>query len=428
MLGLGIFAAVVAVYGLVAAQLGRMGVTRPIAYTAAGVVVGVAGVEQPLAEGRPAGLVLAVGEIALTLVLFADASRITLSGLRHGTTLPLRLLGPGMLLSVGLGTLAGLWLFGALDVWQCAVLAAILAPTDAALGAVVVRDRRVPGRIRQALNVEAGLNDGLAVPFLLLFIAGVEVKEGLAPGSFFATTLLEKIGIGVVVGIALGAAAGYAARRTREDGWSTRGSEQLALAGAAVAIFVFCEELGGSGFIAAYVGGLAAGNLLRSERGPAMVFTDREGAIVSSFVFFLLGLIAVELVGELTWRSVAYAVLTLTVVRMVSVGVALAGSGFGRPTVAFVGWFGPRGLASIVLALVALEELGASPATDLIVLTALMTVVLSVVAHGVSASPLADRYARWAGTLPAAAPELGETTELPARPGLNGRPPVNGDR
>jgi NhaP-type Na+/H+ or K+/H+ antiporter len=159
-----------------------------------------------------------------------------------------------------------------------------------------------------------------------------------------------------------------------------------------------------------------------------MVFTDREGAIVSSFVFFLLGLIAVELVGELTWRSVAYAVLTLTVVRMVSVGVALAGSGFGRPTVAFVGWFGPRGLASIVLALVALEELGASPATDLIVLTALMTVVLSVVAHGVSASPLADRYARWAGTLPAAAPELGETTELPARPGLNGRPPVNGDR
>lgn len=420
MLGLGIFAAVVAVYGLVAARLAKVGVTRPVAFTAAGILVGVAGVEHPLVEGRPTGLVLAIAEIALTLVLFADASRITLSGLRHGTTLPLRLLGPGMVLSIGLGTLAGLWLFGALDVWQCAVLAAILAPTDAALGAIVVQDRRVPGRIRQALNVEAGLNDGLAVPFLLLFIAGVEVQEGLEPGSFLATTLLEKVGIGVILGVALGAAAGYAARRTREGGWSTQGSEQLALAGVAVAIFVFCEELGGSGFIAAYVGGLAAGNLLRSERGPAMVFTDREGSVVSSFVFFLLGLITVELAADLAWESVAYAALSLTVVRLAAVAVALAGSGFGRQTVAFVGWFGPRGLATIVLAVVALEELGASPATDLIVVTALMTVVLSVVAHGVSASPLAARYGRWAGALPASAPELGETAELPARPGING--------
>ena len=137
---------------------------------------------------------MSLAEVALTLVLFADASRVSLAQLRRGAALPARLLGPGMLLSIGLGTVVGLWLFGALDAWECAALAAILAPTDAALGAAVVEDQRVPQRIRQALNVEAGLNDGLAVPFVLLFVAGATVTEGFEPGSFWATTLVQKVG------------------------------------------------------------------------------------------------------------------------------------------------------------------------------------------------------------------------------------------
>lgn len=420
MLGLGIFAAVVAVYGLVATRLGRAGITRPIAFTAAGVGVALVGAEQPFTRGEPTSLLLAIAEVALALVLFSDASRITLAGLRRGTGLPLRLLGLGMLLAIGLGTLVAVWLFGGLDAWLCAALAAILAPTDAALGAAVVEDRRVPQRIRQGLNVEAGLNDGLAVPFLLLFIAGAEVTEGLEPGSFLATAVAEKIGIGALAGVLVGAAAGAAVRRSRAHGWSSQASEQLAMVGVAVAMFVFCEELGGSGFIAAYVGGLAAGNFLRDERSPALLLTDREGAIVGSFVFFLLGLAAVELFGELTWRQLVYAVLSLGVIRMVAVGVSLIGSGYAWRTVAFVGWFGPRGLASIVLALVALEELGASPAVDAIVLTALVTVMLSILAHGLSASPLSGRYSRWAATLGAGAPELGEAPEVPSRAQLNG--------
>lgn len=416
MLGLGVFAAIVAAYGLLATRLAAVGITRPIMFTVAGVLVAVTGAEQPLPDGEVAGLVLVVAEIALALVLFGDASRITVAGLRRGTALPLRLLGPGMLLSIGLGTLAALWLFGALDVWECALVAAILAPTDAALGAPVVEDERVPQRIRQGLNVEAGLNDGLAVPFLLLFIAGVEISEGLEPGSFLATTLVEKVGIGVGVGVLAGAAAGYAARRARIAGWSSVPSEQLAMTGVAIATFVFCEELGGSGFIAAFAGGLAAGNLLRAERGPALMFTDREGAVVGSFVFFVLGLVVVELFDELTWEQLAYAVLSLTVIRMVPVAVALLGTGFRFPTVAFLGWFGPRGLASIVLALVTLEELGSSPAVDVVVLTSLLTVIVSVVAHGVTASPLSGRYGRWAATLPPEAPELGAAPDVPARP------------
>lgn len=221
MLGLGIFAAVFAVYGLVALRAGRAGLSRPLVFVVAGAVVALTGALHPLAEGEPAGVLLPLAEIALALVLFADASRIRLAGLRSGAGLPARLLGPGMLLSIGLGTIAGLWLFGELGAWECAALAAILAPTDAALGAAVIDDERVPRRVRQALNVEAGLNDGLAVPFLLLFLAGATVTEGLEPASFWVVTMLQKVGIGVLAGVVAGALAGELARRARVSGWSS---------------------------------------------------------------------------------------------------------------------------------------------------------------------------------------------------------------
>ena len=294
-----------------------------------------------------------------------------------------------------------------LDGWECAALAAILVPTDAALGAAVVEDERVPQRIRQALNVEAGLNDGLAVPFLLLFVAGATVTEGFEPASFWSTTVLQKVGIGVLGGAVVGALAGELARRARAASWSSAASEQLAMAGVALALFVFTEELGGSGFIAAFVGGLAAGSRLRSERSPALGFTDEEGAVVGAFVFFALGLFAVALFDQLTWRECVYAVLSLTLVRMLAVAVALIGSALRAPTVAFIGWFGPRGLASIVLALVVLEEDRQLPHIDTVVLTTLTTVILSIVAHGLSAALLTGRYVAWAATLPPGAPELG---------------------
>jgi NhaP-type Na+/H+ or K+/H+ antiporter len=412
MIGLGIFAAVFAIYGLVAARADRAGISRPFVFLVAGAIVALTGALDPLASGRPAGALLPLAEVALTLVLFADASRVTLAQLRERTGLAARLLGPGMLLTIGLGTLVGLLLLGALDGWEAAALAAILAPTDAALGAAVVEDERVPHRIRQALNVEAGLNDGLAVPFLLLFIAGATVTEGFEPASFWATTLVEKVGIGLLAGAVTGAVAGELARRARAAAWSSAASEQLAMAGVAIALFVFTEELGGSGFIAAFVGGLAAGSRLRAEREPAMRFTDEEGALIGAFVFFALGLFAVALADQLTWQEGVYAVLSLTLVRMLPVAIALTGSGLRAPTVAFIGWFGPRGLASVVLALVVLEQEQQLPNIEAITLTSLATVILSVVAHGLSAAPLSGRYGRWAATLPPQAPELGAAPDV----------------
>ncbi len=415
MLGLGIFATVFAVYGLVAVRAAQRGISRPLVFVIAGIAAAITGALDPLLGEQPASVLLTLAEIALALVLFADASRISVASLRRGAALPLRLLGPGMLLSIGLGTLAALWLFGALDAWECAVLAAILAPTDAALGAAVVEDERVPHRVRQALNVEAGLNDGLAVPFLLLFVAGATVSEGLEPGSFLATTMLEKVGIGVIAGAVIGTSAGELTRRARRAGWSSISSEQLATAGLAVALFVFTEEIGGSGFIAAFVAGLAAGTRLRRERATALAFADEEGSVVSAFVFFVLGLFAVEFAGDITWQACLYALLSLTLVRMLPVAIALRGSGLRAPTVAFIGWFGPRGLASVVLALVVLEEEHQLAQIDTVVVTTLVTVVLSVVAHGFSAAPLSGRYAAWAAKLPPDAPELEHVPHVPTQ-------------
>ena len=282
-----------------------------------------------------------------------------------------------MLLSIGLGTVFGLWLLGGLDAWECAALAAILAPTDAALGAAVVEDQRVPQRIRQALNVEAGLNDGLAVPFLLLFVAGATVAEGFEPGSFWATTLAEKVGIGLLAGVLVGSIAGELARRARAACVVERGVRATG------------DGLhGGSRYSCSPRSSAAAASLRRSwaawwpdracavERAPALGFTDEEGAVVGAFVFFALGLFAVELFDQITWPVVAYAVLSLTIVRMLPVAIALIGSGLRTPTVAFIGWFGPRGLASVVLALVVLEEDRQLPHVETVVTTTLTTVIL----------------------------------------------------
>lgn len=417
MLGIGIFAAVFVVYGLFAARAERVGVSRPMIFVAAGAIVALVGTVDPPPGGEDAAALLLIAEVALALVLFADASRVNLGRLRRRAGAPFRLLGPGMLLSMALGTAVGLLLFPGLDPWECAALAAILAPTDAALGSAVVENKRVPRFIRQTLNVEAGLNDGLAVPFLLLFVAGATVSEGFEPASFLTTTMLDKIGIGVLAGLIAGFGGGELARRARDSGWSTGASEQLAMAGLAVALFAITEELGGSGFIAAFVGGLLAGSRMSAERRPTVSFADEEGAVIAAFVFFALGLSMVKLADQLSWQVFAYALASLTLIRMLPVWLALLGTGLSRPTVAFIGWFGPRGLASIVLALVVLEQQEELKNIDTIALTTLLTVLFSVIAHGISAGPLSRIYGEWAASLPGDAPEQGQAPDVPTRKG-----------
>ena len=275
------------------------------------------------------------------------------------------------------------------------ILAIVLAPTDAALGQAVVTEPRVPKRIRQGLNVESGLNDGICVPLLFAAVAVADVESEISHGRSAGTLLLEEIGYGVVGGVAAGlliaAIVIYAGRR---DLIAPQWRQVIPAAGAALA-YGIAVGLHGSGFIAAFVGGMVFRAALKRDPEDLNELSEEVGGVLNGVTFVLFGAILLgPALGELTWELVLYAVLSLTLVRMLPVAIAMLGSRARAPTVGFLGWFGPRGLASIVFAVIVVEE-SALPHEHLIANAIYVTVGLSVLAHGLSAAPLAGRYARW---------------------------------
>jgi sodium/hydrogen antiporter len=381
----------------VAAISGRLSgtvVTPAMVFVAVGLLVG----PEVLGEidlGSSSGIVRALAEATLALVLFCDASRIDLGMLRREVGVPVRLLGIGLPLTIALGALAAAVLFDRLSVEEAVILSIVLAPTDAALGQAVVVEPRVPGRIRQGLNVESGLNDGICVPLLFAAVAVADVESEIADGRGAATLLLEEIGYGVVGGVVGGlvvaAIVTYAGRRDLiADQWR----QVIPGAGAALA-YGTASALGGSGFIAAFVAGMTF--RLALGRDPANIndLSEQVGNVLNGVTFLFFGAILLgPALGELTWQLALYAVLSLTLARMLPVAIAMLGSRARPPTLAFLGWFGPRGLASIVFAVIVIEEANL-PHEHLIVLAIYLTVGLSVVAHGLTAAPFANRYARW---------------------------------
>ena len=391
---LAIVAAAVLAVAAVSRRLSGTPITPAMVFVAIGVLVGPRVLGEvdlsPLSES-----VRALAEATLTLVLFADASRIDLRALRRDYHLPVRLLGIGLPLTIGAGALLAALLFDQLSVPEALVLAVLLAPTDAALGQAVVTEPRLPLRVRQGLNVESGLNDGICVPLLLIVLATADVDADLTSSHHALTVVLEEIGYGIAGGVAAGAVAAavvvLAGRRGLiSDSWL----QIVPVAGAALA-YGIADPLGGSGFIAAFVAGMCFGGLLRRDPGSVAAFNEELGGLLNGVTFIAFGAILLgPALGELTWRVVLYAVLSLTLVRILPVAIALLGSGARRQTVGFIGWFGPRGLASIVFAVLIVEE-AQLPHTDTILLATYTTIGLSVLAHGLSAAPLARRYARW---------------------------------
>jgi sodium/hydrogen antiporter len=339
--------------------------------------------------------VRALAEATLALVLFSDASRIDLGELRREASVPLRLLGIGLPLTIALGALAAAVVFDQLTVGEALILAVILAPTDAALGQAVVTEPRVPGRIRQGLNVESGLNDGICVPLLFAAVAVADVESEIAAGRSAGTLLLEEIGYGiaggVVAGVLIGAVVVYAGGKDLIEGsWR----QVIPAAGAALA-YGTASALDGSGFIAAFVAGMVFRAVIKRDPEDVNRLTEEVGGVLNGVTFILFGAILLgPALGELSWQLALYAILSLTVVRMVPVAIAMLGSHARVPTLGFLGWFGPRGLASIVFAVIVVEE-SQLPHQELIVLATYVTVGLSVFAHGLTAAPLANRYAHW---------------------------------
>jgi sodium/hydrogen antiporter len=388
---LAIVAALVFGWGTLSARLERFDVTAPITFVVAGLLL-THGPLAFLAVAPSNELIKELAEFTLVLILFSDASRVGLHELRADAGLYLRLLGAALPVTIGLGTLLALALLGGGSIWLALLVGAALAPTDAALGAGMMANPAIPARIRRLINVESGLNDGIATPFVSIAIAGAATGGEIAGHGPAAAT--AELALGLLVGVALGGIGGLLVNAARKRGWIAEGFAGSAGLGLAVCTYASALALHGNGFIAAFVGGLAFGTV-RGRRGePLVPFVEETGALVSLLVWLTFGAVAVApAVESLTWQIVLYAVLSLTVIRMVPVAVALIGAGLGRATVALVGWFGPRGLASVVFALLALEDLGDRTAhTAVAVIT--ITVMISVVAHGASADPLATRYAR----------------------------------
>jgi NhaP-type Na+/H+ or K+/H+ antiporter len=411
-----VLAAVVFAFGLVSRRLDGTVLTAPIVFVVAGAILGPRSLG--LVEfGLDDHTVLLLGEIALAIVLFTDAASINLSTLRQNEGLPLRLLGIGMPLTIALGAAAAVLLLTDLTFWEAAIVGTVLAPTDAALGQTVASNPRVPLRVRQALNVEAGLNDGLSVPFLALFLTLAVAEEELQPASYWIRFALEQIGFGALVGVGVGLVGGWLVSLASKRGWMTDSFQRLALLALAIIAWALADQIGGNGFIAAFVGGLALGPTVEHVGERLIRFTEAEGQLLNLSVFFIFGVLVIGLIRPLSWEVALYALLSLTLIRMLPVVLSLLGTHLRGVSVLFMGWFGPRGLASIVLGLIVVAEAPMLAGREEIEAVVALTVLLSVLLHGVTAAPLSEAFARWVDGMAVDVPEKGGTIEVPTRMG-----------
>lgn len=388
------FAVLVVAFAAFAQRLGRWNITAPIVFVVAGAVLGQV-VEPPRAT--EVLWVKFVAEVTLALVLFHDAAQVRPRDIAAERGLVARLLLVAFPLAILAGFLLARALFPEQPVMLSLLVAAALACTDAGLGAATVLNPVVPVRIRRLLNVESGINDGMATPVALFAIAALAGSEGLRAGVSLAEAGLE-LGLGVLVGGLVGAVGAVLLGWSRSHDWSTSETRALGIVALPVIAFGGAALVHGNGFVAAFIAGTALTGTGRwmSEEHSALHLTEVLTGPLGFAVWGVFGLVAVPRLGDFVgWREVTFALLSLTVLRMVPVALSLLGTGLRAPTVLFVGWFGPRGLASVVFALIAVETLEVDDTLRAALAIVTLTVALSVLAHGVSADPLAQRYGRW---------------------------------
>lgn len=387
-----IVASSIALYALISKRLDRAWITAPMVFVALGLVLGPGlGVLDMGMSHEPVHL---LAELTLVLVLFADASRIDLRELRANARLPFRLLAFGMPLTIGLGTLAAKFLVDELTWLEAATLGALLAPTDAALGQAVVSSPHVPARIRQALNVESGLNDGIALPAVVIFACFASLGVDARTAGDWTLFVAKQVILGPLAGIAIGVVGGKLMNKACVLGWMSPSMERVGGLALALASWALAESLHGNGFIAAFVAGMTFGAVAREHAHHIHEFLEAEGEMLMVLVFLMFG-------ASLLWPALntattaiwIYAVLSLTLIRMVPVALSLVGSGSSMSTMVFVGWFGPRGLATVLFGLLVVSDAN-MPHGELVESIAFVVAGLSVLAHGLSALPGSRLYGR----------------------------------
>jgi len=389
---LAIFALLIFLYSIFAARIEKMLVNGPLLFVLVGIIAG------PLVLNL-VDLTISGSEfenlanLALALVLFTGASKVNLEVLKSAITIPSRLLMIGLPLTIVFGLMAGFYVFNGFYWVELAILATVLAPTDAALGEAVVTNQAVPPKVREALNVESGLNDGISVPIFLLllalFKAGSSVHDMSLP---FALGLFAKeIGIGLLAGIAVMFIGAKLLIYSETRKWIGEGWKPTIVIALAFSCFSLADIFGGSGFIACFTGGFIYGVVNKKYKSNLQKHAEGLGNALTFVIWFLFGLIAVSTYfSQFTWQIFLYAVLSLTIVRMIPVIISLIKTGISLKEKLFIGWFGPRGLASIVFAIMLLDI--QLPHEETIITTILCTVFLSVVLHGITANPLISLF------------------------------------
>ncbi len=381
------------VFSLISNRLQGTILTAPLVFVVLGFALSMtgSGSEPQLVEHSAIHF---VAELTLILVLFADAARIDLKRVRQDHNLPARMLALGLPLTMFAGGLVAFFLFPSFSIWEAALLAALLAPTDAALGQAVVSAEEVPIRIRQTINIESGLNDGIALPAVLLFAALASASHDATAASDWLQFGLMQVILGPIVGIALGYVGARLLDTATERGWVSNSFQGIGILSLAAFTYVVSEMVGGNGFIATFVGGMVFGNSVRNTCTFLFEVMETEGQLLMLITFFVFGVALLpDAIAHMTPTMIVYALLSLTVIRMIPITLSLLGAGLRPPSWLFLGWFGPRGLASILFLLLILEE------TDLlhkesIFSVAVITVAISVVLHGITAAPFARAYGR----------------------------------
>ena len=384
------------IYGLFSKLSERSVITGPMVFMAIGVLV------SPMVLGLfelhiKAGAVKLLAEVTLVIILFVDATQIKLEDIKQSKKkIAARLLGIGLPLTMLLGMLFAIPLFESLSLWSIALMALILSPTDAALGQAVIKSPKVPEDIRRAISIESGLNDGIALPPIFLCIAVLAVAQGVSQDldSGWGLFMLKQLTIGPIIGIAVGWVGGRAIEFFSNIDWMDPLFHRLAVASLALLAFVFAELIHGNGFIAAFCGGLFLGVKSENIRETMQEFGEAEGLQLSLFVFLIFGMTAVPIASQVwSLNHLLYAVLSLTVIRMLPVFISLIGTGIDFKTKLFVGWFGPRGIASVLYLLIVIDELGVK-GNETIMSVIVLTIMLSVILHGITAVPFTKALAK----------------------------------
>jgi sodium/hydrogen antiporter len=386
-----IIATFIIAYGLISKRIRTTAFTGPICFVVFGFLLcpDVTG----LITQKNHLVINIIATLTLVFILFSDASRINFSVFRKEHDLPRRLLSIGLPLTIIFGLGSALMIFTGLTIWEAAVLATILAPTDAALAQAVINSERVPQRIREALNVESGLNDGICFPILLLFLSLATMEETGESASYWMTFISLQLILGPIVGSLIGYIGGKLVTKAVESNWMSGKFQRLSVIGLSLMAYLFAGIVGGNGFIAAFFAGLVFGTVARKVSGPIYEFAEAEGELFILLTFMLFGAILVpDVIGQFDPYVLLYAVLSLTVIRIIPVAFSVIGKGLSIPTKLYLGWFGPRGAASILYLLLVVDQYDLV-GESIIYQVSTTTILLSVFAHGLTATWGAKVYA-----------------------------------